>query len=127
MSEPLPKLVQDLLADPETPIGIIRDAMEEYCPERLAGDFFIVRGSTGELGIKKQWDVARFVDGHDAANLLCELNEWCRKVGVDPYGRWWQRGWPVGSVRDLVCPLDPQFCIEVPGVRYYLNSTPLCG
>ncbi len=72
----LPKLLIDLLNDPETPNCIFRDAIEDTLgKENMVKIYLIKRIPAGTSG--GQADVTSFLDDEEANSLCEKLNAWC--------------------------------------------------
>jgi hypothetical protein len=72
--------VVDLLRNPESPDGLVRDALLDLGWD--VANVYVVFGASGSYSDRDEWYVAAFLDEGQAKTFRDRLNEWARSVGV---------------------------------------------
>jgi hypothetical protein len=109
--------VVDLLRNPESPDGLIRDALLDMGLD--VAKVYVVCGSCGSYSDQRSWTVAAFLDEGQARAFCGKLNQWCRDNRVHSETRPWPNGGPIE------CPLDPEFKTDSDGTSYEVEAIPL--
>lgn len=110
--------VVGLLRNPESPDGMIRDALLDMGCD--VAKVYVVSGTTGEYSDYRTWTVAAFLDEFAAISCKEELNRWCKENRIgrdDPRMDY--------DDRQKGCPLDPNFAADYTGVSYEMEAVQL--
>lgn len=114
--------VVSLLRNPETPNGVLHDAILDSTGYDMA-TVYVVYGSCSSYSDYSEWFVAAFLDEVKAANFCEQCNQWCLEKHVHrdssaPYPSWEER-------RALRHPLDDEFTRSFDEVSYLMAPVPL--
>jgi hypothetical protein len=72
--------VVDLLRNPESPDGLVRDALLDMGWD--VAKVYVVCGFTGEYSDQSSWTVAAFLTEGQAVAFCDRLNDWCKTHGL---------------------------------------------
>jgi len=109
--------IYGLLRNPECPISVIRDALQEQGVS--VAKISIIVGSTGEYSDYNTWLVAAYLLKEHADVAAEKLNAWCMEHGFhNGIADYSER-------RSLKPPGDPQFSCDYNGTKYTVEEVDL--